>query len=47
MYAQTEQGSVSAYQSLLDDLHTGAISVQRVRAAAHAILALKHVLSSP
>ncbi len=42
MYAQTEQGSVSAYRSLLDDLHTGAISVQGARAAAHAIQALKH-----
>ncbi len=47
MYAQTEQGSVSAYRSRLDDLHSKAISVQRVHAAAHAIQTLKHVLSSP
>ncbi len=47
MYAQTEQGSLSAYQSFLDDLHSNAMSVQRVRAAAQAIQALKHVLGSP
>ena len=44
LYASTEDGSATAYQLLLMDVHDGAISSARIRNAANAIAGLKRTL---
>jgi beta-N-acetylhexosaminidase len=44
MYAQTETASADAYRELKGDIATGQISGQRIRAAAQAVLHLKHAI---
>jgi beta-N-acetylhexosaminidase len=46
MYAQTEEASTGAYQTLLTDVRHGQINPGRVRAAAHAIETLKRTLTA-
>jgi beta-N-acetylhexosaminidase len=45
LYAQTENGSSSAYQRLLADVDDGSISQARIRDAANAIAGLKRALA--
>ena len=47
LYAQTQAGSASAYQLLLEKARSGAVSVSHIRRAAAAIVALKDELTSP
>jgi beta-N-acetylhexosaminidase len=45
MYAQTEQASASAYETLLQDARSGALSMDRIHEADRAIASLKrHVV---
>jgi beta-glucosidase-like glycosyl hydrolase len=45
MYAQTEQASASAYDTLLQDARSGALSMDRIHEADRAIASLKrHVV---